>query len=73
MPKRFCRHCGQVIPPKVREPVEYRKLAHHVVEDIYTSPYRRSWLATTYALPLKQVTLIKRCNSREEAVNAHGH
>jgi hypothetical protein len=73
MPKRFCRHCGQVIPPKVREPVEYRKLAPQTVETIYVSPYRRSWLAANYALPLKQVTLIKRARTLEEAIHAHGH
>jgi hypothetical protein len=73
MPKKFCRHCGQLIPPKMREPVEYRKLAPCVVEDIYVSPYRRSWLAANYALPLKQITLIKRCNTREEAVELYGH
>jgi uncharacterized membrane protein YebE (DUF533 family) len=61
------------MPPKVREPVAYRKLTGAIVEDIYTSLYRRSWLATAYNLPLKQVTLIKRAATREEALELYGH
>jgi hypothetical protein len=73
MPKRFCRHCGQLIPPKEKPGTEYRKLAPYIVEQIYVSPYRRSWLAEQYKIPLKQVTLIKRARTQEEAVHEHGY
>ena len=62
-----------MIPPKVREPVAYRTLTKVIVEDIYVSPYRRAWLAANYNLPLKQITLIKRAATREEAVELYGH
>jgi len=62
-----------LIPPKEEPLVEYRRLAKHVVEAIYQSPYRRSWLAEHYQIPLRQVTIIKRARTQEEAVDDHGH
>jgi hypothetical protein len=73
MPKKFCRHCGQQLPALVYKPKEYPKLAADVVRDIYTSQYRRSYLAATFNIPLRLVTKIKRAPSREEAVSAYGH
>jgi len=61
------------MPPKVREPVTYRKLAPSIVQTIYTSHYKRSWLAQHYETPPRHITLICRSPSLEEAVREFGH
>ena len=72
MPRRVCRSCGQVIPPKLKLKMETPKLRDSVVKEIHESRLKRGYLAQRYFVPLRMVTAIKRL-PLEEALAAYGH
>lgn len=61
------------MPRKVKPKVVYRKLPHGVVGTIYNSKYRSHWLSNQHVVPIRQVSLIRKAATLEEAINEHGY
>jgi len=61
------------MPATEYQPKEYPKLASGVVDAIYKSPFKRSWIADHHQIPRRLVTKIKQARSWQEAVERYGH